>query len=765
MKKVLYLLISFILFIPIMVSADGIENYYINATVMENGSMIVEEYFNMTGSYNGMERIINYRNSSTVPFVPELPSYGASALHNGDSIRVLEVRGVDVDSNFTFDNINGDVFSLVPSASKGDYGKYTVDDDLDGIDVLIYMPSKKHKAFYIKYIVTNVAIVHEDVAEIGYNFIGKQLSESIDNLVITINVPGNKDDIRVWGHGPLEGYTEIINKEKVIAKIQKLRSYTAIDVRITFDKNIITRSDKLTGVNALDKIILYETDEAERANYERMQNDIKYRELIEKAFKDLDDINSRWYYDNVEYYILGLSTYDERLTYYERLALYQDKVDEYEYKLFKSYFYKDVEYKDYSNALKCIDNVFSQDVKNKMNGELEELKSLIIVGEKNKETGSLTCGVVLSMIVLLMWLFEYRSNHKIVKIDPEFIRDIPDNTSPSEVGLLLDHTIGKDEISAGFLDLIRQKKVTFTKDDKDNYTFELVSDTLTPEEKKVSALIFGSTGKKYNSKNKRNITYECYESYKNSVIKNLKDNKYIDDKTNKIDVIIVISLIALFFVGQYALSLLLLLAFLIKNGSNRGIINWLILLDLLLISVSIAYNHFLHYSLFITIPFIILAIYIKRKFPKKVRFNVTDIGKEERKKWQGLRNYILYFTNTKNREVPEVKLLEKYLVYATAMGLGDRVLKTIKLKIEETGMDSSSFSDYTLIRSASDISKVVSVANAIGTAGVKAASSLPASSYSGGGSSYSSGSGGGGGFSGGSSGGGSFGGGGGGGRF
>ena len=76
----------FILLIPLFVSAKeledaGINNYYINAVVVENGDIIVEEYFEVVGEYNGYEREINYRNPYLFPFYPDLeifPDLGCS---------------------------------------------------------------------------------------------------------------------------------------------------------------------------------------------------------------------------------------------------------------------------------------------------------------------------------------------------------------------------------------------------------------------------------------------------------------------------------------------------------------------------------------------------------------------------------------------------------------------------------------------------------------------------------------------------------------
>ena len=101
------------------------------------------------------------------------------------------------------------------------------------------------------------------------------------------------------------------------------------------------------------------------------------------------------------------------------------------------------------------------------------------------------------------------------------------------------------------------------------------------------------------------------------------------------------------------------------------------------------------------------------------------------------------------REVPELVLWEKYLVYATAFGIAEKVLKQLKVKYPELADDNylDDRMNVIYIMSHTDISKSISA---------------PISRSVLAGTSYSSGSGGGGGFSGG--GGGGAGGGGGGGR-
>ena len=72
-----------------------------------------------------MERIINYKNINAYDFVESASSYGGSKLHNGNGIEILEVRALPKDENFDFENIDGNLFSKVSSASKGDYEVYT----------------------------------------------------------------------------------------------------------------------------------------------------------------------------------------------------------------------------------------------------------------------------------------------------------------------------------------------------------------------------------------------------------------------------------------------------------------------------------------------------------------------------------------------------------------------------------------------------------------------------------------------------------------
>ena len=77
------------------------------------------------------------------------------------------------------------------------------------------------------------------------------------------------------------------------------------------------------------------------------------------------------------------------------------------------------------------------------------------------------------------------------------------------------------------------------------------------------------------------------------------------------------------------------------------------------------------------IPSIICSVYA---FKISGRYNtLTQKGTDEKEAWIGLKNYMEDFSMMKEKEVPELALWEKYLVYATAFGISDKVLKQLKV--------------------------------------------------------------------------------------
>lgn len=113
--------------------------------------------------------------------------------------------------------------------------------------------------------------------------------------------------------------------------------------------------------------------------------------------------------------------------------------------------------------------------------------------------------------------------------------------------------------------------------------------------------------------------------------------------------------------------------------------------------------------------------------------------KEEAKQVQGLKKFLVDFTNIKNREAIEVKLYDEYLMFASIFGIADKVAKQFKELYPEY------IENYNF-----DYNDIVFI-NSFSTSGVNAASVARsrAQSYSSGGGGFSSSGGGGGSFGGG----------------
>lgn len=75
------------------------------------------------------------------------------------------------------------------------------------------------------------------------------------------------------------------------------------------------------------------------------------------------------------------------------------------------------------------------------------------------------------------------------------------------------------------------------------------------------------------------------------------------------------------------------------------------------------------------------------KIAKKSR-NLTQKGANEQEAWEGLKRYMEDFSLLNEREVPDLILWEKYLVYATVFGIADKVLAQLKIKYPQLADES-----------------------------------------------------------------------------
>jgi len=75
----------------------------------------------------------------------------------------------------------------------------------------------------------------------------------------------------------------------------------------------------------------------------------------------------------------------------------------------------------------------------------------------------------------------------------------------------------------------------------------------------------------------------------------------------------------------------------------------------------------------------IVAAYTYHK-AKKHSLLLTQFGEDETRRWRGLYEFLNSETLMNERTVVELPLWEQYLVYATAFGISDKVIKAIQIR-------------------------------------------------------------------------------------
>lgn len=803
MKKILFNFIYiFLIIFPIIAYAEGIENYYINAIVEEDGDLRVREYYNMTGEYNGSIREINYQNSSAYPFRPELESYGGSTLHNGNGITINEIRAVKINSKFDFTNVTGDKFKKVESADPGDYGVYTTEIGYDGYTYKIFLPDNEEKAFYIDYTISNMAILHNDVAELGWNVLGDSSSESIKNLEVTVTFPNNQNEFRVWAHGPLNGVVTPENKNVLKASISNLGMYEALDVRATFDKEVIPYASKKSNVEALQKILNYEEDKAAQANYEREQRELENQQKAQEEIWACYDSLNRYCYESAARAVGYVTDQTKKAELNKQLDELKILVTAQEEQTAKESVINAEEYLGYEWykwAREDVEILTNEELKAELLARLEVIENKLEEKEQEAyETYKLFLyGLIAGIIGIIAYVYINHDREYQTAFNVPYLREIPNHYSPTTVSYLFNRKITEDSISAEILNLINKKILISTKIEKkgkDDYELQKNPEykgKLTEKDKKLLNLILDKKDKTTISQMKKSAS-SSYRSFLNrwddvmrySVNEALDEEIYVDDvntKYKKDNSSTGIGAIITFIIAYILITTVIfmlpgiILMFSASKMNAKGkdyietkkdkskkfaitLLTIIIIGCLIAILVTTTSFHFVKNTFVIPLICILLSVIgiIYTSNTKKR----TETGNYEYARWLAFKRFLLDFGKMDIKEVQEVKLWNDFLVFATVLGCADRVEKAMKLKIKDLGIDENTIFTVNYNDFQTSINRGIKTShnNAVSTLASRTSSSSGSSSSG----SWSSGSGGGGGFS---SGGGSFGGGGGVGRF
>ena len=231
-KKILFFVFVFFLLLICSSHSNATftkDNYIINAVVLENGDMHVEEtiQYKTDESKNGVTRTIKLKN-------PQNTTNSATGFELEDVL-------VDYESCVQ-----------VRKGSNGQDKVYEYSYDGNEAYIKLYTPFR-YQGKTVKYIYTlkNVAVKYNDIAEIYWNFIGNDSTDRTENLTINIALPyeASQDTIYVYGHGSDNGKFQK-NRNYITLTAQDIAEKQAIDARVLFSKDAISTT-KIVNKNVL----------------------------------------------------------------------------------------------------------------------------------------------------------------------------------------------------------------------------------------------------------------------------------------------------------------------------------------------------------------------------------------------------------------------------------------------------------------------------------------------------------------------------------
>jgi len=230
-----------------------VENMDIQATVHEDGSVSVQQdiTYQFKGNYNGIYINIPY----------QLKDIELQEVVKGNHIRddLYNATNVIVDCVLLKDNETE--FAEIKSARNGSQNVYTNTKQMDFYNIKVYSPSTDiSKTFRINYRLENVCVKHKDIGELYYNFIGGAWETAIQKLNIDIYIPQNKDFIEVWGHGPYNGQSKIIDSTHANFQVKNVRPGQYVATRVLFPNQNIPNTSKFSNIEA--KEIIYKDENA-----------------------------------------------------------------------------------------------------------------------------------------------------------------------------------------------------------------------------------------------------------------------------------------------------------------------------------------------------------------------------------------------------------------------------------------------------------------------------------------------------------------------
>ena len=248
-------LVLALILVPGVALADGeysIDRVDIDATVSTDGSVTVNEMreFDFDGVFHGVYWKI------------------PTGTHEGRSI-TTSIGAVGILQNGKF----------VPftESYSGEDGTYQISEYTGYTQVKLYSAHTDEKAqFVINYTDTNLAARYRDTSELYWKFVSDGWDVESQNVTCTVHLPVPEgasvvggDNVRAWGHGPLDASLGFSGNDVVYA-VPGVGTSEYAEARITFPSEWLPGATQIDK-SRLDSIMSQEQQWADQANAKREQ--------------------------------------------------------------------------------------------------------------------------------------------------------------------------------------------------------------------------------------------------------------------------------------------------------------------------------------------------------------------------------------------------------------------------------------------------------------------------------------------------------------
>lgn len=164
---------------------------------------------------------------------------------------------------------------------------YELDQEDNLVKLKVYEKSSyEEKTFIYEYTLLNVAERYKDIGVFNRKVIDSNWDVPLENIHITILIPegANKEDLKVFAHGPLTGVSKIVDERTFTFEVPEVMPGTFVETLAIFPPQLIPDSKRVYDETKLPLILENEQKLAEEANRERerAREEMRRREELER---------------------------------------------------------------------------------------------------------------------------------------------------------------------------------------------------------------------------------------------------------------------------------------------------------------------------------------------------------------------------------------------------------------------------------------------------------------------------------------------------